>query len=314
MIPDYQPVSSLDELTPEEIISLARRGRVVDERDGLPLFRKFRACRGRKVILFVDAIDDEPYISSQLGPLLHLRQACAAGAALAQKAVAAKEVRVQVYKNVTDLDIKIPKTLEGLRIERIGGVYPAESHTPSSMVRHGDSSYLYVGACALIHLYRAVYQGRVQTTTFVTVAGNCVDRSANLEVPLGMTATQLLEDCGFLAEPTRIVVGGPMTGVSVADTDQVTVNPMTRAILAFREDHRDEQYVCIGCGRCSDVCPSGLNPMLIYRMLETGRTRGLEQTDYHLCIGCMSCSYQCPAKLDLAQQIFTIAQRKEAVL
>ena len=60
-----------DSLTPAEIASLARDAHIVDERDGQPLADKLAACQQTPPrLLIADAVDDEPYLSSQLGPLL----------------------------------------------------------------------------------------------------------------------------------------------------------------------------------------------------------------------------------------------------
>lgn len=312
-LPEYEPITDIRQLDSDQIIYLARLARIVDERDGVPLFRKLRAARNRGVTLLVDAMDDQPYISSQLGPMLHLQEECASGAALAQKAVGAKGIRILVYKTINDLELKIPKTIRGLRVQRVGGVYPAESWEELARLRQQGSTPFYVGACALIHLHRAAYQGLAHTTAFVTVAGDCVDRPANLEVPIGMTATQALEACGLMAQPNRVIAGGSMTGVSLRDTDRETIVPTTRGLLAFGQDERNHGYVCIGCGRCTEVCPSGLDPRFICACLDRDRPDQLAKTDYAHCIGCMSCSYSCPAKLDLAARITRLSRRPEEV-
>ena len=58
-------------LSGEQIIEIARLARIVDERDGLFLHEKLTKAHQMKVKVAVgDAIDDEPYVSSQLNPLL----------------------------------------------------------------------------------------------------------------------------------------------------------------------------------------------------------------------------------------------------
>ena len=298
-----QPWNDIAEISPGEIVQVARLARIVDERDGLPLFRKLKLCAGRQAALRVDAMDDEPYISSQLGPLLHMSRECAGGLALAAKAVGAVSQEILVYGALTDLETRVPKTLDGVPVRRILGRYPGKPLSAQSLVEENGQVTLYVGACALIHLYRAVYEGIKQTTAFLTVAGNCVSAPCNMEVSLGTTATEILDRCGLEAEPTRVVVGGSVTGISVADTDEVKVGAATRAILALREDERDKKYRCVGCGRCVEACPMDLNPMLLYKTINMNLHSRAEQLDYKMCISCMCCSYVCPAKLDLAGRI-----------
>lgn len=301
----------LEEVTPDEIIQVARVARIVDERDGLPLYKKLVHCRRAGMDILVDAVDDEPYISSQLGPMLQMKKEFGSGLRLAQKAAEAQQVRIQVYRNITDLERRVPRTIEGFRIQKIGGVYPAEVGPEGLFVETADRRQIIIGACAILHLYRAVFQGIIQTTVFVTVGGTCVADPRNLEVSLGLSITDVLDRCGLSQNPSRVVVGGSMTGQSVADTDNTFVTATTRAVLAFREDERDKKYVCIGCGSCTENCPSGLNPMMIYRAMEMGRGDLLQQMDYQHCIECMCCSYCCPAKLNLAAAIASLKRKEE---
>lgn len=299
--PEY---TSMESIEPFEIIRRAKDARIIDERDGLPLFKKLRACVAKNISIIVDAVDDEPYISSQMAPLIHLKDEFVGGLKLAQKAIGAPTCKIEVYRKITELEKRIPLVLDGFRVKRIGGVYPAEIRNSSSLIEENGKKYLYVGACSMVHLYRAVYQGRVQETAFITVAGNCVSKPCNMEVSMGLPVTDVLDRCGLTDTPTRVVVGGSMTGNTIDNTDTALITITSRAVLALREDERHKNYTCIRCGRCTEVCPVRLNPMQIYRGITT-RTpeKELEKLDYDQCIQCMCCSFECPAKLDIAATI-----------
>jgi Na+-translocating ferredoxin:NAD+ oxidoreductase RnfC subunit len=145
-----------------------------------------------------------------------------------------------------------------------------------------------------------VYSAKRQSTVFLTVAGDCIANPMNAEVSMGMTITQILERFGLSQEPTRVVCGGPMTGIAVVDTERTLVTYTTRAVLAFRENARDALYNCFGCGRCQRVCPMSLNPMYIYRFVQSSYYANLRGFDAHTCTGCGTCSYVCPSRLDVA--------------
>jgi electron transport complex protein RnfC len=70
-------------------------------------------------------------------------------------------------------------------------------------------------------------------------------------------------------------------------------------------------YSCIGCGRCTDVCPEGLSPYYIYKVVQSKRRRNLDLFDADRCTGCGTCSYICPAKLDLAQVVQRAARLRQ---
>jgi len=113
----------------------------------------------------------------------------------------------------------------------------------------------------------------------------------------------VLERCGLADNPTRVVIGGSMTGISIMDTDHTLVSPTTRAVLAFREDEKERNYTCIGCGRCTASCPAGLDPMFIYRAVKSRRLSLLVPLRAAECVGCGTCSYVCPSKLPLSTTI-----------
>lgn len=250
-------------LSGEQIIEIARLARIVDERDGLFLHEKLTKAHQMKVKVAVgDAIDDEPYVSSQLNPLLFLEKEAGEGLRLAAKAVGNPKIYFAIYKNLSDVDlkIKIPKNIDGVEIRRIHGRYPAEFRTMDDF--DSDGPAVLIGICSLIHLYRAVYEHRIQSTCFVTVAGTCVANPTNLEVSIGMTPTQLFERCGLAEEPGYVVIGGSMTGEVCEDPDSYPIGTMSRAVLALRDEEKKRRYQCIGCGRCAEVCPENLTPFL----------------------------------------------------
>lgn len=300
------PNLDVNRLTPEQLIELARAAQIVDERDGKMLYRKLTRVKGKAVAVIADAIDDEPYVSSQIAPMLRLKDEAVGGLRLCERVAQSKNVLVLTYRNITDVFTRIPKQLDEFRIIKLHGGYPAEPRLNSLDLPEGPK--LVVGAGALIHFYRAVTQHVIHSSAFVTVAGNCVANPMNLEVSLGMTVSQVLERCGMTAQPTRVILGGPMTGISVLDTDSTVVTPTTRAILAFRDNERDAYYTCIGCGRCEQVCPQDLNPVHICRLVKNNYFTYLEPFDAHLCSGCGICSYICPSRLNVAGTV-DIARR-----
>lgn len=303
-------IDDIEKIEAFEIIRRAKSARIIDERDGLPLYKKLRACLTKNVSIRVDCVDDEPYITSQMTPIIHLREEFSMGLRLAQKAVAAQSSSIEVYRNMTDLESRVPLLIGGVRVKRIGGVYPAEIRSGSSLLTEGGRTCLYLGSCALVHLYRAVFQARVQETAFITVSGNCVANPCNMEVAIGVPITDVLDRCGLVDTPTRVVLGGSMTGETVDDTDSVTIGVTSRAVLALREDERNKHYSCIRCGRCTEVCPMRLNPMLIYQSIAAGQDEQVSKLDYQQCIQCMCCSFECPAKLDIAMVISRYGRKK----
>lgn len=308
---DLPPADDPNLLSGEEVLHYARNAGIVDERDGRLLADKLEegARRGTS-LLVVDAMDDEPYVSSQMNPLFKLSQQAVEGLWLAARAVGARETRIAVYKNPDNVRIKVPSTLYGVRVEKMTGKYPAEVR---ARFAHRGRDVLLVGACALIHLYRAVHRGVCQSSAFITVAGDCVANPQNLEVLCGVTAQQVLERCGLVEDPARIVMGGPMMGQTVENPGDAAITPTTRAVLAFCSDEQNRHYRCIGCGKCVRMCPQGLAPVYLYKGAQTKNVRLLRLYDVGQCIGCGTCSYICSAKLELSAEIGRAAEMIRAL-
>ena len=112
---------------------------------------------------------------------------------------------------MSSLDTKIPASIESVEVRRMEGRYPMEIRA----FRNLGKNTLIIGSAALLHLYRAVTEGRVQTTSFITVAGNCITNPCNLEVTIGTSVDQVLERCGLSREPSCLIEGGAMHGILI---------------------------------------------------------------------------------------------------
>lgn len=285
----------------DDTITIAKKAGIIEENTGQSLYLLLEKARdaGCKLIV-ADALDDEPYISSQLAPAMQMSEQLVRGLRLAAEAVGAEGLRIEVYKELGEIKTQIGQELDGIPIQRVGYGYPADN---SLVTQHREERAVVFGAGALIHLARAVDRGLQQTTAFVTVAGNGVAESANVEVSLDKTLGELLREFGLLEDTTRIVIGGSMRGFTVTNLDGTRITPLTRGVLALREAFKDYNFTCIGCGKCASVCPVGLAPYYIYKFVQAGRYNMLGNFDIDLCIDCGTCSYICPAKLNISAEI-----------
>lgn len=309
-------IHSIQEVSPQQILEIAGLGEVYDELDGLPLQQKLQQAldRGYKAVV-ADALDDEPYLSSRLSVFAQLRDEVISGLRLCGKALGLPDsaLSVAVYQPMLYFLPKIAEEQE-VPLKRYGGKYPVDLPLRQKGEENG---ILYLGTGALVHLYRAVYEMRRQTTAFVTLAGNCVSNPFNAELPLDMPFQRALEFCGLAENPTYICFGGSMTGEPVLDPEKTFVTPSTRAILAFHSyDHVDAKP-CIGCGRCMQVCPQRLPVFYLYQASVHKQLSVLRRMDAIPCLECGACSYVCPSRLNivpvLTQGYEMVRKRREQV-
>ena len=139
----------------------------------------------------------------------------------------------------------------------------------------------------------------------VTVDGSAVANPKNVEVLIGTPLGEVFDFCGgFCDEPRKIIMGGPMMGVSQHSLDDPVLK-QTNALLAFNERNAEQpkESVCIRCGKCVAACPMSLLPL--YINLNVVRGKFEETAKYHVtdCIECGCCSYVCPASRNLVQSV-----------
>lgn len=138
---------------------------------------------------------------------------------------------------------------------------------------------------------------------FVTVDGECITNAGCVLVPIGVSLAELIEFCGgFNGEPEKVVVGGPMMGISVPSLD-APVLKTTNAVLVLSEAQTrfPKETACIRCGKCTNNCPLGLAPAAIEKAYKKKDVEHLEKLMVNSCMECGSCAYLCPAHRPLVQ-------------
>lgn len=304
------PDATIDELTCEQIIELARLAEIVDESDGKMLWEKLEKTNlEENGTLIVDAIDDEPYISSQMSIGIHESEKLALGTELCERALSAKKTYIAMYRHILDSNFGIPKKIGNYEVKKIGGLYPAENRVYHHIPKGKNS--VVVGACAMLHLARAAEESRKMTSCFITVAGDAVKNPRNVEVPIGTTAERILELCGLSEKPEVIILGGSMTGRAVFEPENEKVTPTTRGIIALSRSYGTYSYTCIGCGKCNHACPKDLSVCAMTKCIRAGELNMLENYDISMCIGCGSCSYVCPARIDVSAMLLKAKKQLE---
>lgn len=160
-----------------------------------------------------------------------------------------------------------------------------------------------VGTAALVA--GAIMEGRSFTDRVITVSGPLINKPANIRVPIGTMLTDVIKACtGLKDDPGRVIQGGPMMGIALADLE-VPVVKGTSGFLFFErgDDDQYEASACIRCGKCVDVCPLKLEPVEMARCIEAGDLDGAVELGVMECMECGSCSFICPANRWLVQLV-----------
>jgi len=180
---------------------------------------------------------------------------------------------------------------------------------------------LNVATCAAIA--EAVVTGSPLTHRVVTVTGCAITKPGNYYVPIGMSVADLIDHAGGLTErAAKVVLGGPMMGLAIADLSTPITKTSGAVIFLtkeaiYRAKYEKRQTPCIRCGRCLDVCPENLNPTKIAHAVKNNLLDLAQEYYMAGCMECGCCSYVCPANIELTGYIKTgkllVARAKEKV-
>ena len=155
-----------------------------------------------------------------------------------------------------------------------------------------------------VAIYRAVTLGEPLISRITTVTGEALEQPQNFDVLLGSPMNFLLEQAGFRPErSTRLVMGGPMMGFTVAD-DEVPIVKTTNCLLVPTETELPSPppaQACIRCGLCAEACPASLLPQQLFWFAQGKEYEKLENHKLFDCIECGACSFVCPSNIPLVQ-------------
>jgi len=159
-----------------------------------------------------------------------------------------------------------------------------------------------VGTCVAI--YDAIYAGKPLISRITTLTGDAMGQAQNVEVLLGTPISHLLDYASLNSSLLeRLVIGGPMMGFTITDS-QIPVVKTTNCILAASAKElpvQAQEQACIRCGMCEQACPASLLPQ---QLLWFSKSQEHEKAEHHNifdCIECGACSYVCPSSIPLVQ-------------
>ncbi len=157
----------------------------------------------------------------------------------------------------------------------------------------------------------AVVLGKALFERYLTVTGKIIKKPGNYKIRIGSRISDIVEECGgFTEDPAKIIMGGPMCGLSLSNLDIPTVKGTSGILfLAKDEVNKDDYSPCIRCGRCVSICPSGLLPCDISLAAENNRLDILDEQNIFDCIVCSACTFVCPSRRPLSHFI-KLAQDK----
>ena len=84
--------------------------------------------------------------------------------------------------------------------------------------------------------------------------------------------------------------------------DQFVIALPNNGLTVLKNVPKDE-VKCLRCGRCTETCPSGLQPVRINAAQKAMNLEELEILSVNDCIECGMCTYICPSKIEVTEGV-----------
>jgi len=312
--------NDLEKVTKEDIVNAVKEAGIVGMGGAaFPTAVKLSPPPDKKVdTLIVNGCECEPYLTCDHRIMLEKAKELLQGVKLLMKMLGVEQAFICIEDNKDDAIEAVRQENDdpGIVLLRMPTKYPqgSEKHlVKAALDREIPSGGLpfdvgciiqNVGTCVAI--YEAVKFNKPLIERVVAVTGQNIKDPQNLLVKIGTPLRHLIEECGgIVAEPAKVVVGGPMTGRAQENLD-VPVVKGTTGVVVLPPDMalEDMEYSdCVRCCKCVEHCPMLLYPNQISIYCEAGMIEEAEFWNTMDCIECGICAYVCPSKRPITQLV-----------
>jgi electron transport complex protein RnfC len=329
-----RPKGDLDKLSSKEIIEIIKEAGITGMGGaGFPTYVKLSPPSDKKIdTIILNGAECEPYLTADHRLMLEMPEKIIFGLKAIMKAVGVEKGFIGIENNKLNAVKALKEVIkdeDNIQIVTLKAKYPQGDEkrlinaTTGRIVPSGglpmDVGCVVNNVSTAKAIAEAILEGKPLYERIVTITGNGVKEPKNLIVKIGTLFEEVIEQCGgFNGVPGKIIMGGPMMGLSQFTVD-VPVIKGSGGILILTEKEAAPQPIspCIKCGKCLEVCPVKLQPLYISGYALKGQFERAEK--YHAldCIECGGCSFICPAKRPLVESIRfakreIIAKRKKS--
>ncbi len=309
---------NVDSLSADEIMNIIKESGIVGLGGaGFPTGVKLSPKNPKNIdTIIINGAECEPYLTSDYRLMIEKADEIVKGVIAVLKLFDAAKAVIAIEKNKPDA-IKLFEektagadriTVDALRTRYPQGgerqlIYAVTGRKINSKMLPADVGCIVVNAASCYAIYEAVYKNMPLIHKVMTVTGEGANSPCNLDVPLGISHSAVLEAAGGAKDDVvKFISGGPMMGIAMGSLD-VPVVKTSSSILAFTKDDVAAlpQSNCIHCGKCITACPQILVPQMMAKSVKSDNFERFEKLGGMECIECGCCTYVCPAKIPLTQ-------------
>ncbi len=317
-VPNFGEPRNVDLLTSEELLEIIKNSGIVGLGGaGFPTSVKLSPKNPLDIdTLVINGAECEPYLTSDYRLMLEKSDEIIKGIKTILKLLPNAKAIIGIENNKADaIKILEDKTSaeEKISVQPLKTKYPQGGERQliyavigrklNSKMLPADKGCIVVNTASCYAIYEAVYLNMPLIHRVMTITGEAVNSPCNVDVPLGMSHSEVLEACGGAKDDVvKFISGGPMMGMAMSTLD-VPVVKTSSSILAFSKDDVAAlpQSACIHCGKCVAACPEILVPQMMCKSVKANDYEKFADLGGMECMECGSCTFVCPAKIPLTQ-------------
>jgi Na+-translocating ferredoxin:NAD+ oxidoreductase subunit C len=315
-----KPKGSLETLSPKEIKDIIKEAGIVGLGGAMfPTHVKLSIPDDKEVdYLILNGAECEPYLTVDYRIMIERSEDVLFGLKVLMKAVGVNKAIIGIEDNKPEaikamekvvinepgielkvLETKYPQGGEKMLIKAILGREVPSGGLPL------DVGVIVNNITTAVAISDVIKTGMPLIERSISITGRGINEPSNLIFRIGTSIKDLIKEAGgYKGVPGKVILGGPMMGVSQHETDVPGLKGTSGILVLPREEVPDyDPQPCIKCARCVDVCPTFLMPVTLANFVEHEMYDELEKYNVLNCIECGSCSYICPAKRPLLHYI-----------
>lgn len=300
----YGAERSWEKTDPRELPEIFREAGLVDMNLKMKALHAKLGAKAHTLVL--NACESEPYLSSNYSLTMSHPLEVLKGAEILRRAAGAEKILFVTEQDKREAAELIKSKIYFLKWNHADAMMLPSGYPDDEALltrRMGGGPYAIFDLAAAFAVYEAVALGKPLLERVVTVSGECVMEPKNVWARIGAEFSAVVKTCkGFMREPRKLIMGGPMGGRAQTRLD-VPVVAGTQGILALPNEvaKPEDPEPCIRCGRCLEVCPSDLSPAMITLAAENDLLELAGRYNANDCVECGNCSFVCPSKRPMTE-------------
>lgn len=305
-------IKEISNYSKEEFIELLKSSEITGlGGSDFPTFLKYNTDSKINYLL-VNGVECEPYISCDkvvmskyMEKILEAVDAILEIMKIKKAYIVVKSSNIESQKVIN----KYINTYPNIKLALMPDMYPAgwERNVVEVVLHKKYDKYpVEVGAIVsnvstIYAIYEMLKYNTPLTERIITITGTGIRKPSNIKVKIGTKLSEIIENIEGYKDIKKpiFIAGGPMMGSSLPN-DNLIVTKDLNCVLVI-DDIELTNYPCIKCGKCTNVCPVHLLPVMI--MNNIGNEKKLKELMPQKCIECGLCSYICPSKIEVREYV-----------